>query len=418
MTRTLDTIERAIEDIRSGRAVVVVDDEDRENEGDLIFAAAKATPQLVAFTIKHTSGVVCVPMEGRELDRLKLPPMTLVNEERRGTAYTVSVDARDGITTGISASDRARTIRRLVDSATEPYELTRPGHVFPLRALDGGVLRRPGHTEAAVDLARMAGLPPAGVLSEVVNDDGTMARLPELRAFADRYGLALVSIADLIAYRRRTERHVVRVVETRLPTAHGTWRAVGYRSILDGSEHVALVLGDIDDGTSILVRAHSECLTGDVFGSWRCDCGPQLEAAMARIAAEGRGVVLYLRGHEGRGIGLIQKLQAYHLQDLGADTVDANLELGLPPDARDYGIGAQVLADLGIRSMRLLTNNPAKHAGMEGFGLTVVGREAVPTRPTPDNLRYLRTKRDRMGHDLPYLDPVVDRDPVDEGSPT
>jgi 3,4-dihydroxy 2-butanone 4-phosphate synthase/GTP cyclohydrolase II len=412
--RGLDSIERAIADIRAGKAVVVVDDEDRENEGDLIFAAAKATPQLLAFTIKHTSGVVCVPMEGRELDRLKLPPMTLVNEERRGTAYTVSVDARDGISTGISATDRARTIRVLVDSATEPYELTRPGHVFPLRALVGGVLRRPGHTEAAVDLARLAGLPPAGVLCEIVNDDGSMARLPELRIFAARYGLALVSIADLIAYRRRTEKHVVRVVETRLPTEHGTWRVIGYRSTVDGSEHVALVLGDIGDGSDVLVRAHSECLTGDVFGSWRCDCGPQLDAAMARIAAEGRGVVLYLRGHEGRGIGLIQKLQAYHLQDLGADTVDANLELGLPPDARDYGIAAQVLADLGVRSMRLLTNNPAKHAGLEGFGLTVVGREPLPTRPTADNLRYLRTKRDRMGHDLPYLE----RAQVPEGSPT
>jgi 3,4-dihydroxy 2-butanone 4-phosphate synthase / GTP cyclohydrolase II len=414
MSGDLDSIERAIADIRAGKAVIVVDDEDRENEGDIIFAAAKATPQLLAFTIKHTSGVVCVPMEGRELDRLKLPPMTLVNEERRGTAYTVSVDARDGVTTGISAADRARTIRVLVDSATEPYELTRPGHVFPLRALDGGVLRRSGHTEAAVDLARLAGLPPAGVLCEIVNDDGTMARLPDLRVFADRYGLALVSIADLIAYRRRTEKHVVRVVETRLPTEYGRWRAIGYHSTVDRSEHVALVLGDIGDGRDVLVRAHSECLTGDVFGSWRCDCGPQLDAAMARIAAEGRGVVLYLRGHEGRGIGLIQKLQAYHLQDLGADTVEANLELGLPPDARDYGIGAQILADLGVRSMRLLTNNPAKHAGMEGFGLTVTGREALPTRPTADNLRYLRTKRDRMGHDLPYLDSA----PVPEGSPT
>ncbi len=413
MTGSLDPIERAIADVRAGRAVVVVDDEDRENEGDLIFAASKATPQLLAFTIRHTSGVICVPMEGRDLDRLKLPPMTLVNEERRGTAYTVSVDARDRITTGISAADRAHTIRVLVDSATEAYELTRPGHVFPLRALPGGVLRRSGHTEAAVDLARLADLPPAGVLCEIVNDDGTMARLPELRAFADRHGLALVSIADLIAYRRKTERHVTRVVETRLPTAHGTWRAIGFRSSVDGSEHVALVLGDIGDGTDVLVRAHSECLTGDVFASRRCDCGPQLDAAMARIAGEGRGVVLYLRGHEGRGIGLIQKLQAYHLQDLGADTVDANLELGYPPDARDYGIGAQILGDLGIQSMRLLTNNPAKHAGMEGFGLTVIGREALPTRPTPDNLHYLRTKRDRMGHDLPYLDR-----PVPEGSPT
>ena len=409
-----DTIERALAELQAGRPVVVVDDADRENEGDLVVAASKATPELLAFMIRHTSGVVCVPMEGRELDRLRLPPMTYVNEDRKGTAYTVSVDARHGITTGISAADRARTVRVLVDSATEPYELTRPGHVFPLRAVEGGVLRRPGHTEAAVDLARLAGLTPAGVIAEIVNDDGSMARLPQLVPFAQQHGLALVSIADLVAYRRRTERQVVRVVETRLPTRHGDFRAVGYRSSLDGVEHVALVRGEIGAGDDVLVRVHSECLTGDVFGSLRCDCGPQLDAALAAVAAEGRGVVLYVRGHEGRGIGLLHKLAAYQLQDLGSDTIDANLELGLPADARDYGPGAQVLADLGVRTMRLLSNNPAKRAGLEGYGLRVVGRVPLPVHATPDNLRYLRTKRDRMGHELPGLDAVV----APEGSPT
>jgi 3,4-dihydroxy 2-butanone 4-phosphate synthase / GTP cyclohydrolase II len=397
----LDPVEQAIAEIRAGRAVVVVDDEDRENEGDLVFAASRATPELVGFMIRHTSGVICVPMEGRELDRLKLPPMTAVNEDRKQTAYSVSVDARDGTTTGISAQDRSRTIRVLVDSATEPYELTRPGHVFPLRALDGGVLRRPGHTEAAVDLARLAGLTPAGAICEIVHDDGSMMRAPQLREFADEHGLAMISIADLITYRRRTERTVVRAAETTLPTRHGEFLAVGYVSTLDGVEHVALVRGDLGDGEDVLVRVHSECLTGDVMGSLRCDCGPQLEASLEAVAEEGRGVVLYVRGHEGRGIGLVHKLQAYQLQDAGADTVDANLELGLPADARDYGTGAQILADLGVRSMRLLTNNPAKRAGLEGYGLAVLGRVALPVTATAHNLRYLETKRDRMGHDLP-----------------
>ncbi len=405
---TLDPIERATADIRVGRAVVVVDDEDRENEGDLVFAASKATPALLGFMIRHTSGVVCVPMEGRELDRLKLPPMTYVNEDRKGTAYAVSVDARDGTTTGISAADRARTIKVLVDSATEPYELTRPGHVFPLRAAEGGVLRRPGHTEAAVDLSRLAGLPPAGVICEIVNDDGSMARLPELRAFADQHGLALVSIADLIAHRRRSESLVVRVAETRLPTRYGEFRAVGYRSTIDPAEHVALVKGDVTGGTNVLVRVHSECLTGDVLGSLRCDCGPQLDSALRTVSDEGRGVVLYMRGHEGRGIGLLHKLAAYQLQDGGHDTVDANLALGLPADARDYGLGAQILVDLGVRTMRLLTNNPAKRAGLEGYGLAIVGRVPLEMHPTPENLRYLQTKRDRMGHQLPALPPLPD----------
>jgi 3,4-dihydroxy 2-butanone 4-phosphate synthase / GTP cyclohydrolase II len=397
----LDRVDDAIEAIRAGRGVVVVDDPGRENEGDLVFAASKATPELVGFMIRHTSGVVCVPMEARELDRLKLPPMTAVNEDRRGTAYAVSVDARDGTSTGISAADRARTIRVLVDSATEPRELTRPGHIFPLRAMDGGVLRRPGHTEASVDLARLADLAPAGVICELVHDDGSMMRAAALREFADEHGLPMISIADLVAYRRRTERSIESVAETELPTEFGRFRAVGYRSLLDGGEHVALVHGDVGDGENILVRVHSECLTGDVLGSLRCDCGPQLRAALEAVTAEGRGVVLYLRGHEGRGIGLLHKLQAYQLQDVGRDTVDANLDLGLPADARDYGTGAQILADIGVRSMRLLTNNPAKRAGLEGYGLTIIERVPLAVRPTAHNLRYLLTKRDRMGHDLP-----------------
>jgi 3,4-dihydroxy 2-butanone 4-phosphate synthase/GTP cyclohydrolase II len=394
----LDSVKRAIADIAAGRPVVVVDDANRENEGDIIAAASAMTPELMAFMIRYTSGVICVPLPGGTLDRLQLPLMTPNNTERMRTAFTVSVDARHGVTTGISAADRARTVRTLVDSATEPYELVRPGHIFPLRYANGGVLRRPGHTEAAVDLARLAGLTPAGVLAEVVNDDGTMARLPALRAFADEHGLALISIADLIEYRRRHERMVQRAVETRLPNAHGEWRALGYLNSVDGTEHVALVFGDLTDGERVLARVHSECLTGDVLGSLRCDCGEQLEAAMAAVAAAGRGVVLYLRGHEGRGIGLLSKLRAYQLQDGGADTVDANLELGLPADARDYSIGAQILADLGVRSVRLLTNNPAKVRGLSGFGVEVVDRLALPVAPTRENLRYLIAKRDRLGH--------------------
>lgn len=396
----LDPVERAIDDIRNGRPVVVVDDENRENEGDIIFAAAKATPELLAFTIRYTSGVICVPMEGQDLDRLGLPLMVQDNQERLRTAYTISVDARDGITTGISAADRAKTIRALADSATEPDELVRPGHIFPLRYREGGVLVRRGHTEAAVDLARLAGLAPAGVLAEVVNDDGTMARLPELRAFADEHGLALVSIEQLVDHRRRTETMVTRVAETKLPNEHGLWRAYGYSSALDGGEHVALVLGDLGDGEDVLVRAHSECLTGDVFGSLRCDCGVQLDRAMAAIAEEGRGVIVYLRGHEGRGIGLLAKLRAYSLQDAGVDTVDANVELGLPVDAREFSNAAQILADLGIKGVRLLTNNPAKMAGMDGYGIKVLGREPMPVAVNPYNTRYLQAKRDRLGHEI------------------
>lgn len=407
MTEGFDTVERAIAETAAGRAVIVVDDADRENEGDLIFAASKATPELVAFMIRYTSGVICVPMEGRTLDRLRLPLMTPENTERMRTAFAVSVDARHGITTGISARDRARTIRTLVDSATEPYELNRPGHIFPLRYAEGGVLRRPGHTEAAVDLARLAGLAPAGVLCEIVNDDGTMARLPELRRFAKEHGLALISIAQLIEYRRRAEKMVCRVAETTLPTPYGPWRVIGYESSLDRRQHVALIYGDVGAGENLLVRVHSECLTGDVLGSLRCDCGSQLDSSMAAIAREGRGVVVYLRGHEGRGIGLLHKLQAYELQDGGADTVDANIALGLPADARDYGYGGQILLDLGVRSMRLLTNNPTKLAGLEGWGIKVLTRVPVPVQANDHNLRYLRAKRDRMGHEIPGL-------PIDE----
>jgi 3,4-dihydroxy 2-butanone 4-phosphate synthase/GTP cyclohydrolase II len=399
----LDSVERAVADVAAGRPVVVVDDANRENEGDIVFAASKATPELMAFTIKYARGLICVPMLGEDLDRLQLPPMTSDNQEHMGTAFTISVDARDGIATGISAADRARTVRALVDSATEPYEVVRPGHIFPLRYADGGVLRRAGHTEAAVDLARLAGLTPAGVVAEIFNDDGTMARLPELRAFADEHDLALITIAQLIDFRRHSEQIVRRVVETRLPNAHGDWRALGYQNSVDGTEHVALVLGDLGDGTGILVRVHSECLTGDVLGSRRCDCGAQLQAAMAAVAADGRGVVCYLRGHEGRGIGLLSKLRAYQLQDGGADTVDANLELGLPADARDYSIGAQILADLGVRSVRLLTNNPAKVTGLAAGGIEVSGTVPLAVTPTPENLRYLTAKRDRLGHQIDGL---------------
>jgi 3,4-dihydroxy 2-butanone 4-phosphate synthase / GTP cyclohydrolase II len=405
------SIAAAIAAIAAGKPVIVVDDADRENEGDLIFAAEMATPELVAFMVRYTSGYICVPLTEEDCNRLELPPMYHTNQDKRGTAYTVSVDAREGVSTGISAHDRATTMRLLASTDSTADDFTRPGHIVPLRAKVGGVLRRPGHTEAAVDLCRLAGLRPAGVLCEIVSqkDVEDMARLDELEVFAAENDLALISIADLIAHRRHTESQISRIAEARVPTTHGDFRAIGYTSSIDGSEHIALVKGDVGDGTNILVRVHSECLTGDVFGSRRCDCGPQLDAALAAVAGEGRGVVLYVRGHEGRGIGLMHKLQAYQLQDDGADTVDANLQLGLPPDARDYGTGAQILADIGVRSMRLLTNNPAKQAGLEGYGLSVVARIPMPVRVTPDNLRYLTTKRDRMGHDLPGL-PRVDEE--------
>ena len=403
MNQIFDDLDRAIKDIAGGRPVVVVDDADRENEGDIIIAASMATPELLAFMIRYTSGVICVPLPGAELDRLHLPLMTSQNTEHMRTAFTLSVDAREGVTTGISAADRATTIARLVDPATTAQALVRPGHVFPLRYAEGGVLRRPGHTEAAVDLARLAGLPEAGVLAEVVNDDGTMARLPELREFATTHDLTLISIEQLVEYRRRTERQLSRQAQTRLPNTFGLWQAFGYRHEIDDTEYVALALGDVADGTDVLTRLHSECLTGDVFGSLRCDCGAQLEAAMAAIAAEGRGVVLYLRGHEGRGVGLLSKLRAYELQDAGADTVDANLELGLPADAREYSAGAQMLADLGVRSVRLLTNNPAKVRGLTDCGVDITSRVSLETAVTPYNLRYLVTKRDKLGHQIDDL---------------
>jgi 3,4-dihydroxy 2-butanone 4-phosphate synthase/GTP cyclohydrolase II len=400
----LDPVERAIADVAAGRAVVVVDDEDRENEGDLIFAASKATPELMGFTIRHSSGVICVPMPADMLDRLEIPLMSPHNEDRLRTAYTVSVDARDGVTTGISAADRAHTARVLADSATEPWEVTRPGHVFPLRYRRGGVLVRRGHTEAAVDLARLAGLTPAGVLVEIVNDDGTMKRGQQLRDFADEHGLAMISIEDLVSYRRRTEVLVERVAETRLPTRHGDFTAYGYRIAVDDGEHLALVHGDVSGDEPVLTRVHSECLTGDVFGSNRCDCGPQLDEALQRVVEAGRGIVIYLRGHEGRGIGLLAKLQAYSLQDGGSDTVDANLELGLPADARHYGAATQILRDLGVGSVRLLTNNPDKSTSLEGYGVPVAERVPLTPHPNDHNLAYLQTKRDRMGHVLPDLE--------------
>ncbi len=409
-TIPMDEVARAIKDIADGRPVVVVDDADRENEGDIVFAASKATPELLAFTIRYGRGLICVPMLGADLERLNVPQMTAQNQERHGTAFTVSVDARLDITTGISAADRAKTIQLLASPDSAPGDLVRPGHVFPLQYTEGGVLRRRGHTEAAVDLAVLAGLPPAGVVCEVIGDDGTMLRLPALRDFADAHGLALISIEQLIDYRRRTERLITRVAETVIPNAYGAWRAYGYRSDIDGTEQLALVLGEIDSrddpdaGEDVLTRVHSECLTGDVFGSQRCDCGTQLDAAMAKIAEAGRGVVLYLRGHEGRGIGLLSKLQAYALQDAGEDTVDANLSLGLPVDAREYSVAAQLLDDLGVRSVRLLTNNPAKVDALaaHGFGVT---RIPLPPLATPHNLRYLATKRDRLGHQLEELGP-------------
>ncbi len=396
----LDPVEDAIKAIRNGELVLVVDDEDRENEGDFIFAAELATPELMAFAVRYSTGVICVPMVGEDLDRLNIPPMTAVNQDQKGTAYTVSVDAVGVESTGISAADRAFTVRMLGAADSTPADFTRPGHVFPLRAVDGGVLRRAGHTEATVDLCRLAGLRPAGICVEIQHDNGEMMRAAAIREFADEHGIVLVSIADLIAYIRHMERQVERVAAIDLPTAYGDFRAVGYRNTVDGSEHLALVKGDIGKGEDVLVRVHSECLTGDVFHSLRCDCGPQLDAALKAISERGRGVVLYVGGHEGRGIGLLGKLRAYELQEQGLDTVDANLALGYQADARDYGTGAQILADLGVSSMILLTNNPAKRAGLEGYGLTISGREPLVIAPRSENAAYLETKAVRMGHDF------------------
>lgn len=411
-----DKIEDAIAHIGEGRMVVVVDDEDRENEGDLIFAAEKVTPEHIAFMVRHTSGLITVPMEAERLEELHLPPMASHNTEFMGTAFTISVDARAGTTTGISAADRACTIRALVDPGTKPADLARPGHIFPLRYTEGGVLRRTGHTEAAVDLARLAGLYPAGVICELVNEDGSMARLPALERFADQHDIPIVSIADLIAYRRRSEKLVHRVTEARIPTVHGVFRAVAYESH-DGRTHMALVAGEPAGKQNVLVRVHSECFTGDVLGSIRCDCGLQLSDALRKIQEQGEGVLVYIRGHEGRGIGLRHKVEAYALQDGGLDTVEANVELGFPPDSRDYGVGAQILGDLGITTMRFLTNNPTKRAGLEGYGLEIVERVPLETAPTSENLRYLQTKKDKMGHLLGALvtgpEPVLATDHVD-----
>ena len=393
------TIETAIEQIRNLGMVVVVDDEDRENEGDLVMASEAATPENLAFFIAHTSGVICTPLEAERADHLDLPLMVAANTEAQRTAFTVSVDFRHDTTTGISAADRAATIRALIDPETRPTDLNRPGHIFPLRDRAGGVLKRAGHTEATVDLCRAAGLAPAGVLCEIVTADGQeMARLPDLVAFATEHNLPLISIADLIRYRRRHEKLVRQIADANLPTELGEFRSLVYESVLDGEQHLALVAGDIGDGKDVLVRVHSECLTGDVFGSRRCDCGPQLNAALAEVAREGRGVVVYLRGHEGRGIGLGHKIRAYALQEQGRDTVDANLELGLPIDSREYGIGAQILVDLGVQTMRLMTNNPVKYGGLEGFGLDITERVSIEIEATAENADYLNAKRDRMGH--------------------
>ena len=403
----LSSIEDAVAQLRRGGMVVVVDDEDRENEGDLIMAAEDVTAESMAFFLEHTSGVFCVPLESTRADELELPLMVVANTEAQRTAFTVTVDYRHGTTTGISAGDRAATVRALIDPATKPNDLNRPGHIFPLRYRPGGVLKRAGHTEATVDLCRLAGKYPSGVLCEIVTKDKSdMARLPELVDFAQRHGLPLVSIADLIRYRRHHEKLVRRVAEASLPTEHGEFKAVVFESMLDAEQHMALVYGDIEGLDDVLVRVHSECLTGDALGSLRCDCGPQLQSALAKVAAEGAGVVVYLRGHEGRGIGLGHKIRAYALQENGVDTVDANLELGLPVDSREYGIGAQILVDLGVSSMRLMTNNPTKYGGLEGFGLDIVERVGLESRPTAFNIDYLRTKRERMGHILEGLDDI------------
>ena len=403
------TIENAIDAIARGEAVVVVDDANRENEGDLIIAAEKTTPDTMAFMVRHTSGVICMPLEGTRLDELQLPMMVAENTTAYRTAFTVSVDAKRGTTTGISAADRTTTVHALIDPQTRPDDLARPGHIFPLRYREGGVLKRAGHTEAAVDLARLAGLSPAGVLAEVVNDDGTMSRLPELERFATEHGLAMISIADLIRYRRHREKLVKRISEARIPTKYGEFTAYVFESLLDGTEHMAFVRGEVAGKPNVLVRVHSECLTGDVFGSIRCDCGLQLDLALERVAEENEGVIVYLRGHEGRGIGLGHKLRAYTLQDQGRDTVEANVELGFPIDSREYGIGSQILVDLGITTMRVMTNNPAKYGGLEGYGLEIVERVPLRSRPTDENIAYLRAKQEKMGHLLEIEDEGLGR---------
>ena len=401
---SITRVEKALAAIAAGRAVVVADSEDRENEGDLIFAAEKATPELLAFTVRHTSGIICASLPGERLRELGLPLMVSDNTESQRTAFTVSVDWKHGTTTGISAADRAATLQGLANPCALAGDFLRPGHIFPLRAAEDGVLRRPGHTEAALDLARLAGLQPAGVLCEIVNDDGTMVRGAALEAFAARHGLPFLTVEDLIVYRRSRERLVERTAEARLPSAHGSFQVHVYRSKLDGVEHVAIVKGKVAGCENVLVRVHSECFTGDILGSARCDCGKQLEMALARIEQEGAGVVVYLRGHEGRGIGLTSKLHAYTLQDAGRDTVEANQELGLPVDSRRYDIGAQILADLGVTTIRLMSNNPAKFTQLGGYDLTIVERVPLVTAPNPENISYLRAKQEKLGHLLDFPD--------------
>jgi 3,4-dihydroxy 2-butanone 4-phosphate synthase/GTP cyclohydrolase II len=401
----LATIPEAIEDIKAGKFVIVVDDEDRENEGDLVMAAEKVTAESINFMAKYARGLICMPMTGERLDTLQIPMQVSNNTSHFGTAFTISVEAKFGTTTGISAADRAKTVQTLVNPKTRPEDIAMPGHMFPLRARDGGVLVRAGQTEATVDLARMAGLLPAGVCCEIMNEDGTMARMPQLKEFAKEHGLKIISVADLIAYRYRHERLVQRVAEARLPTPFGEFKVIAFKSSTDPDEHLAMVMGDVATDEPVLVRVHSQCLTGDVFHSLRCDCGEQIEIAMKRIAAEGRGVVLYMR-QEGRGIGIHNKIKAYALQDEGLDTVEANISLGFKPDQRDYGVGAQILADLGVRNMRLMTNNPKKMSGLESFGLNIVEQLPITTQPNPHNKRYLRTKQKKMGHLLKIADDV------------
>jgi len=393
----LSSIAEAIEDIRAGRFVIIVDDEDRENEGDLAMAAEKVTADAINFMARHARGLICMPIIGERLDQLEIPMMVQNNTAKYGTAFTVSVEAKRNVSTGISAADRAETVRTIVDPAARPEDLVQPGHMFPLRAREGGVLVRAGQTEAIVDLARLAGLYPAGVVCEIMNEDGTMARMPQLEVFAEEFGLKIISVADLIAYRRRHEKLVQRVAEASLPTKYGEFTAIAYKSKTDPDEHVALVIGDISTGEPVLLRVHSECLTSDVFGSVRCDCGEQLQMAMKMIAEEGRGVVLYMR-QEGRGIGFHNKIRAYALQDEGLDTVEANISLGFKADQRDYGIGAQILVDLGLSDVRLLTNNPRKRIGLESYGLKVVETVPIICPPNPHNLHYLETKQAKLGH--------------------
>jgi 3,4-dihydroxy 2-butanone 4-phosphate synthase / GTP cyclohydrolase II len=403
------TIEEALEDVRAGKMVVVCDAADRENEGDLTIAAQFTTPEAINFMAMHGRGLICLALSGERCDELGLDLMAAKNESPFETAFTVSIEAREGVTTGISAADRAHTVQVAIDPETRPRDLVQPGHIFPLKAKDGGVLERTGQTEAAVDLARLAGLNPAGVICEIMNDDGTMARVPDLERYCAKHGLKMITVADLIAYRRKHDKLVERVVETQLPTEFGDFRAVGFRSLVDDKHHVAMVKGDVDGAEDVLVRVHSECLTGDVFHSLRCDCGQQLEDALRQIEEEGRGVLLYL-AQEGRGIGLLNKLRAYKLQEEGLDTVDANLRLGLPADLRDYGIGAQILVDLGLSSIRILTNNPKKISGLAGYGLSVSDQIPIQHAPNPHNEAYLRAKREKLGHTLHHQGLALDEE--------